>query len=166
VGPCGGDATGQNEKFLSDAITKVAGGAKLHLKVQETIYQLGHYRVALSVNSRNELPPDPYTVEKWTDYIRGEQIQSPLQIPVIADGLFPHYTRPPQGSPQAIFETDIEIPNITCAKCTLQVIQFMADHVYNEPGGYSYDHCADLQITANPSSRSTRDGRPRRRATS
>ena len=27
----------------------------------------------------------------------------------------------------------------------------MADHVYNQPGGYSYHHCADLKITADPS---------------
>jgi hypothetical protein len=30
------------------------------------------------------------------------------------------------------------------------VIQFMADHGYNIPGGYAYHHCADLQITADP----------------
>ena len=24
------------------------------------------------------------------------------------------------------------------------------DHAYNQPGGYSYHHCADLQITADP----------------
>jgi hypothetical protein len=74
-------------------------------------------------------------------------IQSPEQRPVLADGLFPHYTRP--ASPQT-YETDIQLPNITCEKCTLQVIQFMADHGYNQPGGYSYHHCADLQITADP----------------
>ena len=49
------------------------------------------------------------------------------------------------------WETDIQLPNINCEKCTLQVIQFMADHGYNQPGGYSYHHCADLQITADPS---------------
>jgi len=134
----------------SDAVTKVTGGSKLHLKVLETIYHPGHYRVALAVNSRSELPVDPITVEKMTE--RGPQsvwaaIQSPPQLPVIADGLFQHYTRP--ASPQT-WETDIQLPNITCAKCTLQVIQFMADHGYNQPGGYSYHHCADLQITADP----------------
>jgi hypothetical protein len=116
----------------------------------ETIYHPGHYRVALSVNSRNELPPDPYTVERMGD--RGPisvwaAIQSPPQIPVIADGLFQHYTRP--ASPQT-YEADIQLPNITCPKCTLQVIQFMAEHGYNQPGGYSYHHCADLAITADP----------------
>ncbi len=144
--PCGATPT----STPSEAITKVAGGSKIHLKVMETIYHPGHYRVALSVNSRNELPPDPYTVERMGD--RGPisvwaAIQSPPQIPVIADGLFQHYTRP--ASPQT-YEADIQLPNITCPKCTLQVIQFMAEHGYNQPGGYSYHHCADLAITADP----------------
>ena len=75
---------------------------------------------------------------------------------MIADGLFQHYTRPAAQRPQRQrFGTptttrDIQLPNISCAKCTLQVIQFMADHGYNQPGGYSYHHCADLQITADP----------------
>ena len=160
VGPCGGDPKGENEKILSKAITKLTGGSKLHLKIQETIFHSGHYRVALAVNSRNELPPDPLTVEKWTargPYSVWGQIQSPPQIPVIADGLFPRYSKPGEAAsaipktPMPPLETDIEVPNINCAKCTLQVIQFMADHVYNQPGGYAYHHCADLEITADPS---------------
>ena len=144
---------------LSNAVTKVVGGSKLHLKVQETIYHPGHYRVALAVNSRNELPPDPFTYERTTErgpYSVWAVIQSPPQIPVIADGLFPHYTRPLRPASGAaaepvFFEADIQLPNIACPKCTLQVIQFMAEHSYNQPGGYSYHHCADLQITADPS---------------
>ena len=37
LGPCGGDPKGQNEMLLTSAVTKVTGGSKLHLKVQETI---------------------------------------------------------------------------------------------------------------------------------
>jgi hypothetical protein len=160
VGPCGGDPKGDNAMRLSSAVTKVTGGSKLHIKIQETIFHSGHYRVALSVNSRNELPPDPITFEKYTDrgvYSVWAAIQSPPQIPVIADGLFRHYPGPGEPAsalpktPMAPWETDIELPNITCPKCTLQVIQFMADHGYNQPGGYSYHHCADLQITADSS---------------
>ena len=75
-------------------------------------------------------------------------MQSPPQIPVVADGLFQHYTRP--ASPQT-YEADIQLPNINCPKCTLQIIEFMAQHGYNQPGGYSYHHCAELQITADAS---------------
>ncbi|MGD9905520.1 MAG: SCE4755 family polysaccharide monooxygenase-like protein [Vicinamibacterales bacterium] len=145
--PCGATADAK----LSGTVTPVTGGSSLHLKVVETIYHPGHYRVALAVNSREELPPDPMTVERVTD--KGPRsvwgvIQSPPQRPVLADGLFPHYTRP--AGPQT-YEAEIPIPNITCPKCTLQVIQFMADHAYNQPGGYSYHHCAELAITADPS---------------
>jgi len=144
--PCGADPKAE----MSKAVTPVKGGSLLHLKVLETIYHPGHYRVALAVNSREELPPDPMTFERTTE--KGPRsvwgvIQSPPQLPVLADGLFPHYTRP--ASPQT-YETDVRLPNITCPRCTLQVIQFMADHAYNQPGGYSYHHCADLSITADP----------------
>ena len=162
VGPCGGEPGGDNAQILTGVITEVTGGSNLHLNIQETIYHSGHYRVALSVNSRNELPADPFAEEKWTDqglYSVWGAIQSPPQIPVIADGLFTHYPDPAKGerasfrpeTPMAPWEADVPIPNINCEKCTLQVLQFMADHRYNQPGGYSYHHCADLKITADPS---------------
>ena len=64
LAPCGSAPTAAANAPaipLSNALTKVVGGSKLHLKVQETIYHPGHYRVALAVNSRTELPPDPMT---------------------------------------------------------------------------------------------------------
>ena len=144
--PCGADA----KQELTGTVSRLTGGSKIHLKVLETIYHPGHYRVALAVNSREELPADPLTVERTTE--KGPQsvwaaIQSPPQIPVIADGLFQHYTRP--DSPQT-YEADIQLPNINCTKCTLQVIQFMANHALNKDGDYTYHHCADLNIRANP----------------
>jgi hypothetical protein len=32
----------------------------------------------------------------------------------------------------------------------LQVVQFMAEHGVNNPGNFTYHHCAELQITADP----------------
>jgi hypothetical protein len=149
TGPCGGSNTDWGKP--SYAVTKVTGGQKLHLKVQETIYHPGHYRVALAVNSPTELPLDPETTTR--DGERGPisvsaKIQEPPPIPVIADGLFVHTTRP--TGQMAPFEADVQLPNISCRKCTLQVVQFMAEHAFNNPGGYSYHHCAELQITADP----------------
>src|SRR5215510_12341094 len=110
IAPCGGllppppnapaaaaPAANAPQMTRSNAVTKVTGGSKIHLKVEETIFHPGHYRVALAVNSREELPADPMTFERTTE--RGPQsvwavIQSPPQLPVIADGLFQHYTRP------------------------------------------------------------------------
>jgi hypothetical protein len=53
------------------------------------------------------------------------------------------------GSTDA-FETDIDIPNVNCPKCTLQIIEFMAEHGLNPDGGYFYHHCADIQVIADP----------------
>ena len=150
AGTCGGSNTDWGKP--SYAISKAIGGSKLHLKIQETIYHPGHYRVALAVNSPTELPVDPVVVTKDSD--RGPQsvsaaIQNPPVMPVLADGLFVHAERP--TGQMAPFETDVQLPNISCRKCTLQVVQFMAEHGFNNPGGYSYHHCAEIQITADAS---------------
>jgi hypothetical protein len=149
AGPCGG--TNNDYGKPSYIIEKAVGGQKLHLKVQETIYHPGHYRVALAVNSPTELPLDPETTTRESDrgpWSVSAVIQNPTQIPVLADGLFVHSTRP--TGPMDPWEADVQLPNINCRKCTLQVVQFMADHGFNNPGGYSYHHCANLQITADP----------------
>jgi hypothetical protein len=150
AGPCGGSNTDWGKP--SYILGKAVGGQKLHIKVQETIYHPGHYRVALAVNSPTELPADPQATTKDSDrgpWSVSAAIQNPVQAPVLADGLFVHATRP-TGTPDP-FETDVQLPNISCRKCTLQVVQFMADHGFNNPGGYSYHHCADLQIAADSS---------------
>jgi hypothetical protein len=146
AGPCGGTAADPGKP--SNAVTRVQGGQKLKIKIQETVFHPGFYRVALAVNSRAELPPDPKAETKQTE--RGAwsvsgAIAYPPMPPVVADGLFQHTNRV-----SGELETEIEVPNITCAKCTLQIVQFMADHGLNKEGDYSYHHCAELQIRADP----------------
>ena len=150
AGPCGG--TNNDWGKPTNVIGKAVGGEKLHLKLQETIYHPGHYRVALAINSPTELPLDPQATTRDSDkgpVSVSAVIQDPTQVPVLADGLFVHSTRPTGQAPP--FETDVQLPNVTCKKCTLQVVQFMAEHGVNNPGGFTYHHCAELQITANPS---------------
>jgi hypothetical protein len=146
LGPCGGASA--NPARPTGAITQVQGGEKLHIKIQEMAFHPGFYRVALAVNSRDELPPDPEArTEQSANGPRSVSgaIQYPPSAPVLADGLFQHTAQ--FDKPQ---ETDVEIPNISCAKCTLQVIEFMAAHGRNKEGDYTYHHCAELQIHANP----------------
>jgi len=146
AGPCGGNNVDWGKP--SYVIAKASGGEKLHIKVQETVYHPGHYRVALAVNSRNELPLDPEATTTPTD--KGPRsvsakIQDPPQMPVLADGLWVHTAKG-----DGLWETDIVLPNINCKKCTLQIVQFMAEHGVNNPGNFTYHHCSELQITANP----------------
>src|SRR5262249_57076994 len=109
TGPCGGTNTDYGKP--SYAVTQAVGGSKLHIKVLETIYHPGHCRIALAVNSPNELPIDPKATTENAD--RGPrslsaEIMNPVQPPVLADGLFPH-----QAKADGPFETDVTVPNIS-----------------------------------------------------
>ena len=145
--PCGG--TNSDFGKPTYAVTPVVGGSLLHVKVQETVYHPGHYRIALAVNSPTELPIDPKATTatdaagKVTSV--SAEIMNPVAPPVLADGLFAH-----QAKTVDPFEMDVTVPNITCKSCTLQVMQFMEQHGVNNPGQFSYHHCAVLKITADP----------------
>jgi hypothetical protein len=151
LGPCGG--TSADAGTMTGIVNQAVGGSKLHVKVQETVYHPGFYRVALAVKSLEELPPDPVAVTRETEkgpWSVSAAIQSAPQKPVLADGLFSHRTRPAAGTTMDPHETDVQLPNINCEKCTLQIVQFMEEHGYNKDGGYTYHHCADIKITADP----------------
>ena len=146
LGPCGG--TSANAGMPTQVVSRVKGGTPLHITIRETIYHPGHYRVALVVNATSELPADPTAATRDTPrgpFSVSTPIANPVAVPVLADGLFPHTARPTD-----LFQTDVQIPNITCKKCTLQVTQFMAEHGVNADGGFYYHHCANLEITADP----------------
>jgi hypothetical protein len=145
--PCGG--TNADYGKPTYAVTDVKGGSLLHVKVQETVYHPGHYRIALAVNSPTELPIDPKAAT-MTD-ANGKvmsvsaDIMNPVAPPVLVDGLWSHTAKVTDP-----WETDVTLPNINCKSCTLQVIQFMEQHPVNNPGQFTYHHCAVLHITADP----------------
>ena len=141
--PCGGTLADGGTR--TGDVTEVRGGQMLNVVVDETVYHPGHFRIALA-RRPNLLPPDPVVTMKDTD--RGPrsesaQIETDPKPPVLVDGLWPHKERR-----TGIWETVIEIPNIDCESCFLQVIQFMAEHPGVREGGFSYHHCAVLSITA------------------
>ena len=146
AGPCGG--TTANPGTPTGEVTSLVGGDMLHIKVKETVYHPGFYRVALAVLDRSELPADPEDVTR--DGPRGPisvsgKIDPNPKPPVLLDGLWQHRERAAQE-----FESDVKLPNINCEHCTIQIIQFMEEHGVNPDGRFTYHHCADLKITANP----------------
>ena len=148
LAPCGGRSN--DPGMPTNAINEARGGDMLHIKIREAIFHPGHYRVALAVNSQDELPKDPETTTRETPrgpFSVAARIDPNPKPPVLADGLFVHTERPAPGS---FHEADIRLPNINCEKCTLQIIQWMGEHRLNEDGDYSYHHCAALKISANP----------------
>lgn len=154
IAPCGGVSanaargTAANPGVPSQAVTQIKGGSTFHILVQETVFHPGHYRVALA-RTMADLPKDPVVTTR--DSERGPwsvsaEIMNPVAPPVLADGLFAHTERP-----NGLWEADVQIPNVNCANCYMQVIQFMAEHAKNADGDYSYHHCAVVNITADPS---------------
>lgn len=153
IAPCGGVSanpgrgTPPNPGTPTKAVTQLTGGSVLHLLIQETVFHPGHYRVALA-RTAAQLPADPVVTTRDSDrgpWSVSAAIQDPPVAPVLADGLFAHTERP-----MGLHETDIQIPNITCLNCLIQVIQFMAEHAKNADGDYSYHHCSVVNITADP----------------
>ncbi len=146
LGPCGDELDGTDAATPSNIVTAYQQGQMITVTVNEVIFHPGHYRISLAVNDRSELPAEPL-VEAGTTPCGSAPIQSPPVFPVLADGVFVH-TQPFTG-PQSI---QITLPsNVTCTKCTLQVIEFMAEHPLNMPGGCFYHHCADLSIQSGDS---------------
>jgi hypothetical protein len=143
MAPCGGTLADGGTR--SGLVTEVVGGSDIRLAITETVYHPGHYRVALA-RRINLLPADPEAVVKDTeqgprsDYAA---IAGNPQPPVLLDGLWANQER--RTGP---LETTISIPNIDCQGCFLQIIQFMEEHPGVREGGYSYHHCAVLNITA------------------
>jgi hypothetical protein len=129
--PCG-----SNSAPKTGTVTKVKAGSKLKVTWTETVFHPGHFRISIAAD-RAQFTNPKATVQN--NNCRSAEIQTNPTPPVIADGIFPHTSRKPGG----MYEYEITVPDITCTKCTLQLLQFMSSHA---PPCFYY-HCADLQIT-------------------
>jgi len=133
LGPCGDEGGGS----ATNVVTSVQPGQMITVTIDEMVFHPGHYRIALSVNNRSELPPEP-PVTMGSTACGSVPVQNPAMFPVLADGVFTHTS--PFNGPQSF---QVKIPNnITCSKCTLQVLEFMSNH----PAPCFYHHCADLAV--------------------
>jgi hypothetical protein len=138
LGPCGDEGGGTP----TGIVTAFQSGQSITVTIDEVVFHPGHYRVALAVNDRSELPAEPPVTATPATPCGSVPIESPPVFPVLADDLFDHTT--PFTTPQS---AQITLPsNVTCTHCTLQVIEFMSDHPLNNPGGCFYHHCADISI--------------------
>ncbi|MFO0727842.1 MAG: SCE4755 family polysaccharide monooxygenase-like protein [Myxococcota bacterium] len=131
--PCGGEGA----HTLSNIVTTFRPGQVITVRWQETIYHPGHWRIAIAEN-RADLP-EPQVTTDANQLAVSATIVDPPVLPILADNLFPVHG---SGS-NRMLQFDVTLPNITCAHCTLQVIQFMEGH---GPPNYIYHHCADIAL--------------------
>lgn len=134
LGPCGDEGGGTP----TGRVTAFHPGQTISVTINEVVTHPGHYRVALAVNSRSELPVEPMVTPMGGDPCASAAIQDPPTFPILADNVLPH-TQAFAG-PQTFMVT---LPtNVTCTKCTLQVLEFMSSH----GAPCFYHHCADISI--------------------
>jgi len=144
IAPCGGTLADGGTR--TGAVTAISGGQMLTIELEETIYHPGHYRVALA-RTINMLPADAMPLV-MVDTERGPRsgrfpiTENPV-APILADGLLENYER--RTGP---ISTEVRIPNIDCENCVLQIVQFMSEHPGHGEGGFTYHHCAILNISA------------------
>lgn len=141
--PCGPGNTGLLGDDVtpiptSGAITEVHAGDTITVKLQETVYHPGYFRIALA-EKRDDftIPPvdDPSSCA-----FDLEKVPTGAHDNVLADGLFK--VEAASGSNRMLMQ-DVKLPDKACDKCTLQVVQVMLNHGLNS---CYYYHCADLKI--------------------
>jgi hypothetical protein len=108
--PCG-------EGIPSNVVTRVQGGSPLTIRLLEFVPHPGHYRIALSLNSRAELPPDPDVAVNANGLSVSAAIQNPPKFPILVDGMFAHT----DSSTVRAWEGVVMLPNIDCDKCASRV---------------------------------------------
>ena len=136
VGPCGNEGGGTP----TGTVTAFHPGETISVTINEVIFHPGHYRVALAVHDRSEIPPEPKVTPKAGDPCGSAAIENPVTFPILADNVLPHTA--PFTTAQTFTVT--LPPDVTCTKCTLQVLEFMSSHF---PPCF-YHHCADISIQA------------------
>ena len=142
ITPCGVDPTMPNTFTVTNAVTTLHVGDKVTFNWTETVPHDGHFRIALAINSRDELT-DP-AVTKMNSDGTAAQVAISTAYPVLADDLFDHTAA--SVSPGKAYTYTVTLPNTPCAKCTLQLLQFMANHPLDP--AYFYHQCADVTILA------------------
>lgn len=132
--PCGPTGAGTP----TNSVTTVTAGDLVSIRIRETIFHPGHYRVALGLNGPGDLPAAPPVTPTATDACASTTIQATPVFPVIADGQLRH-----SQTFSGAQTFSVRIPdNVSCTNCTLQVLEFMSSH----GAPCFYYHCATLTI--------------------
>jgi hypothetical protein len=152
LGPCGDEDVATNGGGgPTNVVTPFAPGQTVTLQWTETVSHAGWFRIALAEN-RGDFVDPPIAVGA-NGYSADAGIEAPTVPPVLADGIYKHAI----GAPKTWPPYELTLPQTTCAKCTIQIIQIMLDHPSNlgnlpdgapNPDGFLYHHCIDISILA------------------
>jgi hypothetical protein len=124
--PCG--VAGEKR---SSTINTFKPGDMITVMWDEYIPHPGHFRIAFLADG--DAFPEPMS---YTDIVK------PEMPPILADGLFEH------SGGGGKRQMQIQLPNVECTNCTLQIIQVMTDKApYTVGGNDIYHECADIVLS-------------------
>jgi hypothetical protein len=118
-------------------------GETIMVEFEETIHHPGWFRISLD-EDRSKFEDIKFTGAGCTYDI--DSVPTMPHGNVLVDGLAKDDNL---GGSNRKFMEMVKIPEKPCEKCTLQVIQVMADTIHAPPGCIYY-HCADIKIVAKP----------------
>lgn len=129
-GPCGpGGGDDVQPVPMSGKVTTFHSGDTIDVQWQTTVPHTGFFRITL-VKDRSELKDPDLNFDSSCNFTT--PLKNPPDLPILADNI--NYSATSQ---------QVKIPDdLTCDKCTLQVIMWMTAH----PPSCVYHHCADLKI--------------------
>lgn len=132
IGPCGlpgGDR--------SDNITELEAGASLEVVWDEYINHPGHFRISFDANGDDDFV-NPKCLGRCNT--TSPQIETYSNPSVLLDAIA-------DTASGGIGRATVQLPDIECDRCTLQVIQVMYDKPpFTLPGDDIYYQCADLVL--------------------
>jgi MYXO-CTERM domain-containing protein len=147
ITPCGVAAGAAASTYSpTNKVNMVTVGDQLTVTWTETVAHDGHFRIALAA-SRDDLT-DPAVTQYTSDGSEAISVATSTAYPVLADNLFVHKASDLNPTGMKNYSYTITIPNMPCTKCTLQVLQFMANHPLDP--SFFYHQCADMMIMAAP----------------
>jgi hypothetical protein len=131
-GPCGQVTSGR-----TDRVATYAPGQRITVRVREENAHVSYLRVSLDLDGedfplRTQFPAGPETQEI-----------AQAEEEALDEGGLLAVVRENNDTPGFVHEIDVTLPEATCTRCTLQVLQFM----YDDPAAPYYFQCADLLIT-------------------
>ncbi len=125
VGPCGL----ANDPKPDSAVAVFEPGQTITVRWTETINHPGHFRISFDPDGQDDFV-DPASFDDFNS-------APSVLLDNIAD-----------TASGGISEVEVTLPDVTCERCTLQVIQVMTDKPPYGDGNDLYYQCADIALRA------------------
>jgi len=128
-GPCGRVVGAR-----TNLVTTVRPGQSIEVVFDEIVPHPGHYRIAFDPSGDDDLASPAWNGASWV---------SPANVAILADHV-------PDTPDQALAHgiVSVQLPDIECDSCTLQLIQVMTDKPPYDGLDDFYFQCADLVLSS------------------